>query len=85
MLSFLFWVLRLWKTPFLVPSTISSESSVKNSLSGGLLGLFSVLSSCWIFVDTLLLTGTPTKTKNTRKVTHTLAAAGTHGDKTPHV
>lgn len=42
-----------------IPSTISSESSVKNSLRGGLLGLFKVLSSCWIFVDTLLLTGTP--------------------------
>lgn len=42
-----------------LPSTISSESSVKNSLSGGLLGLFRVLSSCWILVDTLLLTGTP--------------------------
>lgn len=32
---------------------------MKKSLSGGLLGLFSVLSSCWILVDTLLLTGTP--------------------------
>lgn len=42
-----------------IPSTISSESSVKKSLSGGLLGLLRVLSSCWIFVDTLLLTGTP--------------------------
>lgn len=41
------------------PSTISSASSVKNSLSGGLLGLFRVLRSCWIFVDTRLFTGTP--------------------------
>lgn len=43
-----------------VPSTISSWSSMKNSLSGGRLGRFSVFSSCWIFVDTRLDTGTPT-------------------------
>lgn len=47
----------------LLPSTISSESSTKNSFKGGLLGRFSVLRSCWIFVDTLLLTGTPVRGK----------------------
>lgn len=52
-----------------IPSTISSESSVKNSLSGGLLGLFRVLSSCWIFVDTLLLTGTPEARRTYRQAT----------------
>lgn len=30
----------------LLPSTISSKSSTKNSFKGGLLGLFKVLSNC---------------------------------------
>lgn len=47
----------------LLPSTISSESSTKNSFKGGLLGRFRVLRSCWILVDTLLLTGTPRREK----------------------
>lgn len=42
-----------------IPSTISSESSRKNSLSGGRLGLFNVLSSCCILVETRLCAGTP--------------------------
>lgn len=52
----------LYKICIFVPSTISSESSKKNSLSGGLLGRFSVFNSCCIFVETLLLTGTPEET-----------------------
>lgn len=52
------------------PSTISSESSTKNSLSGGLFGRLSVFNSCWILVDTLLLTGTPGQTSRTVTVTH---------------
>lgn len=47
-----------WKTVIL-PSNNSSKSSTKNSRNGGRLGRFSVLTSCWIFADTLLLTGTP--------------------------
>lgn len=53
------------------PSTISSESSRKNSLSGGLLGRLSVFNSCWILVDTLLLTGTPGQTPRAAAVTNT--------------
>lgn len=53
------------------PSTISSESSTKNSLSGGLFGRLSVFNSCWIFVDTLLLTGTPEQTRGAATVTDT--------------
>lgn len=52
------------------PSTISSESSRKNSLSGGLLGRLSVFNSCWILVDTLLLTGTPGQTPRAAAVTN---------------
>lgn len=52
------------------PSTISSESSRKNSLSGGLLGRLSVFNSCWILVDTLLLTGTPGQTRRAAAVTN---------------
>lgn len=52
------------------PSTISSESSTKNSLSGGLFGLLSVFNSCWILVDTLLLTGTPGQTSRADTVTN---------------
>lgn len=52
------------------PSTISSESSRKNSLSGGLLGRLRVFNSCWILVDTLLLTGTPGQTPRTATVTN---------------
>lgn len=47
-----------WKTVIL-PSNNSSKSSTKNSRNGGRLGRFRVLTSCWIFADTLLLTGTP--------------------------
>lgn len=47
-----------WKIAIL-PSNNSSKSSTKNSRNGGRLGRFSVLTSCWIFADTLLLTGTP--------------------------
>lgn len=43
----------------ITPSTISSESSRKNSLRGGRLGLFNVLSSCCILVETRLCAGTP--------------------------
>lgn len=43
----------------ILPSNNSSKSSTKNSRNGGRLGRFSVLTSCWIFADTLLLTGTP--------------------------
>lgn len=56
----------------LSPSTISSESSTKNSLSGGLFGRLSVFNSCWILVDTLLLTGTPAQTPRTATVTNIL-------------
>lgn len=44
-----------------VPSNNSSKSSTKNSRNGGRLGRLRVLTSCWIFADTRLLTGTPEK------------------------
>lgn len=47
------------------PSRSSSKSSTKNSRNGGRLGLFRVLTSCWIFAETLLLTGTPVEHQHT--------------------
>lgn len=46
------------------PSSSSSKSSTKNSRNGGRLGRLRVLTSCWIFADTRLLTGTPEKQKH---------------------
>lgn len=44
-----------------LPSNNSSKSSTKNSRNGGRFGRLRVLTSCWIFADTRLLTGTPEK------------------------
>lgn len=55
----------------LLPSRSSSKSSTKNSLKGGRLGLFNVLTSCWILADTRPPTGTPVGV-NTVHYTYTL-------------
>lgn len=47
-----------------LPSSSSSKSSTKNSRNGGRFGRLSVLTSCWIFADTRLLTGTPGRQKH---------------------
>lgn len=69
---------------YVSPSTISSESSRKNSLSGGLLGRLSVFSSCWILVDTLLLTGTPVQTSR-ETVTNIYEQTAKHSSIHPHM
>lgn len=46
------------------PSSSSSKSSTKNSRNGGRFGRLRVLTSCWIFADTRLLTGTPGRQKH---------------------
>lgn len=80
-------VLELIWTLFLrvSPSTISSESSRKNSLSGGLLGRLSVFNSCWILVDTLLLTGTPGQTPRASTVINICKQATRRNTAPPHM